>query len=144
MKTSATPVTTSGFETDPARNAGRGSSVLATATGLQHEAATEGFDWDGTAPVLAKIEEELAELREAITQGPDRVRDEFGDLLFVLVNLARHLRLDPAEALDQANAKFRRRYQCVLRGRAHWQTLQGADRLRAMEALWQQAKREER
>lgn len=118
-------------------------SVLAIATRLQQEAAAEGFDWDDTAPVLAKIEEELAELREAMTQGPERTRDEFGDLLFVLVNLARHLQLDPAAALEQANDKFRRRYARVLQGRAQWQTLQGADRLQSMEALWQQAKREE-
>lgn len=115
---------------------------LHQALALQHEAAQDGFDWSQLADVWAKLEEELAELREAIPQGETRTRDEFGDLLFVTVNLARHLGVDPEQALTQANAKFQRRYARVLAGRAIWDGLRGAARLEAMEQLWVQAKRD--
>lgn len=109
---------------------------------LQREAAALGFDWTCAQELFAKLDEETAELREALAQGPARVMDEFGDLLFVAVNLSRHLHADPGQALAQANAKFRRRFAVVLAGRQSWANLDGAARLARMEALWQQAKRE--
>lgn len=110
---------------------------------LQHDAAALGFDWNHADELWAKLSEEIGELREAFAHGdPARVLDEFGDLLFVAVNLSRHLRVDPARALAHANAKFRRRFAVVMEGRAQWEALQGSARLDAMEQLWQQAKRQ--
>ena len=126
------------------RNPDSGSSAsrMREAMHLQQDAAQEGFDWSEVAQVWDKLEEELGELREATTQGEARTLDEFGDLLFVLMNLARHLRIDPERALAQANDKFRRRYAQVLAGRADWAHLPAPERLERMEALWQQAKRD--
>lgn len=115
---------------------------LLEALQLQREAAALGFDWRQADELWAKLEEEIGELREAVPQGQARVLDEFGDLLFVAVNLSRHLRADPAEALAHANAKFRRRFAVVMAGRASWETLEGQARLDRMEALWSQAKRD--
>lgn len=108
---------------------------------LQHEAATLGFDWNHADELWAKLAEEIGELREALARGDEgHILDEFGDLLFVAVNLSRHLRVDPARALAHANAKFRRRFAVVMAGRAQWERLQGPAKLDAMERLWQQAK----
>jgi len=109
---------------------------------LQHEAAALGFDWTCADELWAKLDEEIAELRESTTQGEARVLDEFGDLLFVALNLSRHLKVDPMRALAHANEKFRRRFAVVMAGRPSWDALQGAARVEQMERLWQQAKRE--
>jgi uncharacterized protein YabN with tetrapyrrole methylase and pyrophosphatase domain len=109
---------------------------------LQREAAALGFDWNHADELWAKLDEEIGELRDARTQGEARVLDEFGDLLFVAVNLSRHLGVEPARALAHANEKFRRRFGVVMAGRAQWDALSGAARLEAMERLWQQAKRD--
>lgn len=101
-----------------------------------------GFDWSCIDGLWDKLAEEIGELRQACTQGEARIVDEFGDLLFVALNLSRHLGVDPQQALAHANAKFRRRFAVVLGGRAQWEAREGVDRLQAMEALWQQAKRE--
>lgn len=112
------------------------------AVALQREAAALGFDWNHADELWAKLEEEIAELRDATGEGEDRVLDEFGDLLFVAINLSRHLKVDPARALAYANAKFRRRFAVVMAGRASWNGLEGPARVEQMERLWQQAKRE--
>ena len=80
---------------------------------LQKRAGTVGFDWPAAAPVLAKLDEELAELRHEIDSAGSRAKmeDEFGDVLFVMSNLARKLDIDPAAALRGANAKFERRFR---------------------------------
>jgi uncharacterized protein YabN with tetrapyrrole methylase and pyrophosphatase domain len=111
---------------------------------LQHEAAALGFDWNHVDDLWAKLAEEIGELREACGQGESRVLDEFGDLLFVAINLSRHLGVEPARALAHANDKFRRRFAVVMAGRPQWDALEGAARLDAMEQLWLQAKREGR
>jgi len=88
---------------------------------LQDKAARVGFDWPSLAPVFDKLKEELAELEQAVAAGvgdagsevaADRteVEEEFGDLLFVVANVARHLRIDPEGALRAANQKFIRRF----------------------------------
>lgn len=118
------------------------SHALTDALTLQREAAALGFDWNHVDELWAKLAEEITELREASAQGEQRILDEFGDLLFVALNLSRHLGVDPARALTHANAKFRRRFAVVLGARAQWETLRGPARLEAMEALWQQAKRD--
>lgn len=109
---------------------------------LQRDAAALGFDWNHADELWAKLEEEIGELREATTQGEARTLDEFGDLLFVAINLSRHLKVDPVRALAHANAKFRRRFAVVMAGRKSWEALQGHARVEQMERLWQQAKRE--
>lgn len=106
----------------------------------QADAAEHGFDWPETALVFDKIEEELGELREALTQGHEQRLDEAGDLLFVIVNLCRHLGVSPTDALAQANRKFDRRFAAVLSGRDQWDQLSGDARLQVMERLWQSAK----
>ncbi len=116
--------------------------ALLRAVKLQNRAARVGFDWPDAAHVLDKIEEECRELVEAQTQ--EHVFEEFGDLLFVIANLARHLKIDPEAALRAANAKFTRRFndvECKLAKLG--KTPQQSD-LAQMDALWDEVKREER
>lgn len=119
--------------------------ALLRATKLQKRAARVGFDWPDAAPVLDKIKEEAAELVEARdTLGPDEVEEEFGDLLFVMANLARHLNVEPETALRRANAKFIHRFEGVeQRLAAMGKTPQDSD-LAEMDALWDAVKRDER
>jgi len=85
--------------------------ALPRAQKLQKRAAQVNFDWPGAPDVLLKLEEEIDELRQAMAGGgPDRIREEMGDLLFSCVNLARHLGLDAEESLRRANRKFERRF----------------------------------
>jgi len=87
---------------------------LTRAVKLQKRAARVGFDWTDARDVLDKITEEARELVEAReTQDPDAIEDEFGDLLFVIANLSRHLKVDPEAALRRANAKFTRRFAYI-------------------------------
>lgn len=121
-----------------------GLPALLRAAKLQKRAARVGFDWPDAKPVLAKMKEEMAELEEAMGQDKARAREEFGDLLFVMANLARHLDLDPEEALREANAKFERRFRRIeTLLKAKGRTPDQAD-LREMDLLWNQAKREEK
>lgn len=88
--------------------------ALRRAQKLQQRAARVGFDWPDLAPVLDKLDEELAEVREALDAGDrDAVADELGDLLFVMANLARHLKVDAEDALRRGNAKFERRFAYI-------------------------------
>lgn len=118
-----------------------GDDPFGQALRLQREAAGLGFDWNHADELWAKLEEEIGELREATAQSPARVLDEFGDLLFVVFNLSRHLQVDPAQALALANDKFRRRFGHVLRHRDRWDTLSAPTRIEEMEKLWVEAKR---
>lgn len=116
--------------------------VFAQAFRLQREAAAEGFDWDDAAGLWDKLAEEVGELREA---GDAAHREEeLGDLLFMVVNLARHLGLDPLRALAAANDKFSRRYAHVRRQLDGLPPLGDPARLVRMEALWQEAKQLEK
>lgn len=116
--------------------------ALTRALKLQEKAARAGFDWSEAAPILDKMEEEIGELRVAIASGETAaIKDEFGDMLFVLVNLGRHLKLDSEAALAGTNNKFRRRFHAIeLALRQQGRTLDEAS-LDEMETLWQQAKR---
>ena len=88
--------------------------ALLRAHKLQKRAARVGFDWPDASHVLAKITEEAAELEEARdSMDADALEDEFGDLLFVMVNLGRHLGIEPEAALRRTNAKFTRRFEQV-------------------------------
>lgn len=120
--------------------------ALACALELQQRAARVGFDWDSLPPVLAKVREELGELEAEIVRGTGRERmlDELGDLLFAVANLARKLGLDPQVALHGTNAKFRRRFaavECQLAQQGR--RLEDAS-LAEMDAIWEQAKHEQR
>lgn len=86
-----------------------------------------------------KLDEEIAELH-AVTRDPHRAEDELGDLLFMVVNLARHLGINADRALSRANRKFSRRFSFILRHRSGLPPLGDKRRLAAMEKLWRQAK----
>lgn len=114
---------------------------LTRAVKLQKRAARVGFDWTRASDVLSKIAEEAAELTEAVETGErDQIEDEFGDLLFVLANLSRHLNIDPEASLRRTNAKFIHRFRHMERAARHsGSNLDDLD-LNAMEALWLEAK----
>ena len=119
-----------------------GHAALTRAVKLQKRAARVGFDWPEVAQVVDKIAEEARELTEATT--PEDQFEEYGDLLFVMANLARHLDIDPEAALRAANDKFTRRFRAIeaalaARGRSP----QDSD-LAEMDALWNAAKRTEK
>jgi tetrapyrrole methylase family protein/MazG family protein/ATP diphosphatase len=120
--------------------------ALLRAEKLQKRAARVRFDWPEVGQVFDKLDEEVGEIREEIAAGgdPDRLEDEVGDLLFVAVNLARHLKVDPESALRRTNAKFERRFRAIeaeLAGRGEKAEDQS---LEALEELWQAAKRAEK
>jgi MazG family protein len=125
--------------------------ALSRAVKLQARAARVGFDWPSLAPVLAKAEEEIVELKAALAERDSdaggasaAVAEEFGDLLFVMANLARHLKLDPEAALREANAKFTRRFASIEQAlRAQGRAPQDAS-LEEMDQLWDEAKAAER
>jgi ATP diphosphatase len=106
--------------------------ALERAAKLQKRAARTGFDWPDASGPRAKIDEELVELAEA---APDDQAEELGDLLFAVANLARHLKIDPEDALRQANRKFERRFRAIENAPDF-----SALSLDEMEALWQAAK----
>jgi uncharacterized protein YabN with tetrapyrrole methylase and pyrophosphatase domain len=108
---------------------------------LQRDAAAEGFDWRHLDELWEKLAEEVEELKAAAGEGEARVRDELGDLLFMAVNLARHLNVDPVRALREANDKFCRRYGHVRANRRHWPPPGDPRLLEVMESFWQEAKR---
>jgi nucleoside triphosphate diphosphatase len=115
--------------------------ALSRAAKLTRRAARVGFDWPEAAAVLDKLEEEAAELRAELPDArPERLRDEVGDLLFVVANLARKLDLDPEECLRAANAKFQRRFGIVERRLAAKGLAPGDAGLDAMEEEWRAAK----
>jgi len=123
-----------------------GLPALLRAIKLQNRAARVGFDWPETLAVLDKMQEESRELVAEYRAGADeeRLKDELGDLLFVVANLARHIKIDPEEALRGTNAKFERRFhriEALLREKG-----KTPDRatLEEMDALWDQAKLEEK
>jgi nucleoside triphosphate diphosphatase len=100
----------------------RGLPEWQRAVKLQHRAARVGFDWPGPVPVIAKLHEEIEEVRVEFgavagdpddTAAQDRLEDEIGDLLFVCANLARHAKVDPGTALRRANRKFERRFRAM-------------------------------
>lgn len=118
-----------------------GLPALTRAVKLQKRAARVGFDWPSTDEVVAKINEEAAELAEARDRlTPAEVEEEFGDLLFVMANLARHLKIDPEAALRGANAKFERRFRRIEDWLAEDGRTPTDSDLAEMDALWNRAK----
>ena len=119
---------------------------LTRAIKLQNRAARVGFDWPDTGPVFAKLAEELDELREEMSNGSEatKIEEEFGDVLFVVANLARHLKIDPESALRKANSKFERRFHRIEALLAEDGRTPDQSDLAEMDALWDRAKAEER
>lgn len=116
--------------------------ALTRALKLQRKAAEVGFDWREAEPILDKIEEEIGELRAAMAARDDAaVKDEFGDLLFAIVNFGRHLEVDAEAALTGTNEKFRSRFHQVEKAVSESGKSLGEASLEEMEALWQKAKR---
>jgi nucleoside triphosphate diphosphatase len=121
-----------------------GQPALTRAMELQRKASTVGFDWNDPRAVLDKIREEADEIEAALDRNDaDQLAEETGDLLFALVNLARHVGADPEAALRGTNAKFERRFAFIERAlAAQGRTLDNAS-LDEMDALWNAAKAEE-
>jgi tetrapyrrole methylase family protein/MazG family protein/ATP diphosphatase len=119
--------------------------ALLRAVKLQKRAARIGFDWPDLVPVLDKLEEEIHELKaEIAARSPvARLEDELGDVLFVIANVARHLGVEPESALRSTNAKFERRFRHIEKRLAE-QGLAGRQALDLLDALWDEAKAEER
>ncbi|MFG1426563.1 nucleoside triphosphate pyrophosphohydrolase [Roseixanthobacter glucoisosaccharinicivorans] len=122
-----------------------GLPALTRALKLQEKAGRVGFDWNDARQVLAKIREETDEVAEALDAGgPEAIKDEIGDLLFALVNLARHAGVDPEAALRGTNEKFSRRFAFVEDRLAEAGRTPREASLDEMEALWVAAKGIER
>lgn len=117
-----------------------GMAEIQRAVKMQKRAAKAGFDWESPAPVMDKFDEELAEMRVAMNSGDRQaMEDEVGDLLFVAINLARKLDIDPASALRRSNAKFERRFRAIEEAAGGQDKLAALD-LDAQESLWQSIK----
>jgi ATP diphosphatase len=118
--------------------------ALLRAHKLQRRAARVGFDWPDTAPIYDKVDEEIGELQEATSnKDKDEQSAEVGDLLFTCVNLARHLGIDPENALRIANAKFESRFRQIEAWLAQQDRTPAQSTLAEMDALWNRAKTEQ-
>jgi len=115
--------------------------AIVRAQKLQKRAANVGFDWPSVQPVFAKLQEEIAEIEQAIAQGDaDGIEDEVGDLLFVVTNLARHLQVDAEAAIRRSNQKFERRFRFIERQLAESGKAPAQASLLEMDTLWDAAK----
>jgi MazG family protein len=119
--------------------------ALLKASRLTEKAARVGFDWRRTEDVFDKIDEEVAELREAVAEGDmEHIHEEIGDLLFTIANIARKVNVNPEEALQSTNRKFMRRFESMeSRVRERDQNLDQLE-LEEMDRLWDEAKMAER
>lgn len=116
--------------------------AMTRAIKLQQRMAKAGFDWDQAAPVFGKVREELGELQNEIAAGADDtlIAGELGDLLFTMVNLARHLKLDPEAALRACNQKVERRFRHIETRLAALGKQPANCTLAELDALWNEAK----
>jgi len=119
-----------------------GLPALTRAVKLQKRAARVGFDWPDVAQVLDKLHEEISELTEA--KSAAHRHEEFGDLLFVMANLARHMGIDPEQALRDANGKFTSRFNAIEEKLHQGGRRPSQSNLAEMDALWDVVKREEK
>ena len=117
---------------------------LLKSTKLTKRAAVIGFDWPSIQPVFEKMDEEMVELKQAITTGlHHRIKDELGDVLFVCTNLARHLKVDPQLALRHANNKFEKRFRAVEKLAQTHQPDTNLYDLEILEQFWIEVKKQE-
>lgn len=121
--------------------------ALMRAEKLQKKCAKVGFDWDNLSDVIAKVEEELAEIKQELNRPhliQEKVAEEMGDFLFATVNLARHLKVNAEESLRQANHKFERRFRQVEQKLAEQGKSVEQSSLVEMDVLWNEVKNEEK
>jgi len=113
---------------------------------MQEKASGVGFDWENTAQVWTKVEEEMQELKTELSNGAqkDRVEDEFGDLLFALINYARFIGVNPDDALEHTNKKFIRRFTYLEEEAKKMNKPMHTMTLGEMEAIWQESKKTDR
>jgi len=124
--------------------------ALMEAHQLSTKAARVGFDWKGVDDIFDKLQEEIQELRNAISdhsavqdeENHGRVREEVGDLLFAATNIARHMQVEPEAALKLTNRKFRRRFEFIENALHERGQAFGATSIDELEALWQEAKKQ--
>ena len=124
-----------------------GLPALTRAVKLQKRAARVGFDWPETSQVIDKLQEEMVELSEELIknkQDADKIEEEFGDMMFVYANLARHLKIDPEKALRRANTKFTNRFNKIEQYIENEDKLFNQYTLDELESFWDRAKNEER
>ena len=118
--------------------------ALSRAVKLQKRTAQVGFDWPEALPVVDKVREELDEVLEAMSENdPQAITEEIGDLLFVVTNLARHLKVDPESALRAANGKFERRFRFIEQALRDQGLKAEQCSLEQLDALWGEAKKSE-
>ena len=112
---------------------------------ISKKAAKTGFDWENAEQIFEKLNEEIGELKEAINENEsDKISEEIGDLLFVIVNLARKLKVEPETALKKTNRKFRKRFAFIeSQLKSQNKTLEDSN-LEEMDALWNEAKKSEK
>jgi XTP/dITP diphosphohydrolase len=104
---------------------------------MQEKTAKVGFEWENTEQVWEKVEEEIGELKEAMHLSPEKREEEFGDVLFALINYARFIHVDPETALEKVNLKFKSRFEYI---EAHAPRDLNDMTLEEMDALWNDAK----
>jgi nucleoside triphosphate diphosphatase len=143
-KASATPQSSSSQSSSMLDDVPRTMPAIMEASKLGSRAAKVGFDWPNSDGLFDKLQEEIGELKAELTpssegQSQTAVQDEFGDLLFTAVNLARHLKVDPETALRAANAKFRRRF-AAMESAAGSKDALAASTPAELDKLWNQAK----
>lgn len=121
--------------------------ALSQANKIQKRCAHVGFDWQNISDVVAKVEEEVIEVKEHIVDGdinePDKLSEELGDLMFAVVNLCRHAKQDPEAILRKANQKFTKRFQQVEQQVAESEKPMSEHDLASLEAFWQKVKTSE-
>ena len=117
--------------------------ALIKAFRIQEKVSGVGFDWNNRDEVWDKVQEEMGELQQEVSQNSDKVEDELGDLFFALINYARFLNLNPEDALEKTNRKFIRRFQYIeQQAKANNQKITDLS-LDTMESYWQEAKTKE-
>lgn len=130
--------------TEVMRNLAKALPAVIRAYKIQGEAAKVGFDWDNIEPVFGKINEEIDEIKDVyIGEDKDKIEAEVGDLLFAVINLARHLKVDPEIALNRTNNKFISRFSYMEENTLKANKSLGELDLHQMDALWDDAKRHE-
>jgi XTP/dITP diphosphohydrolase len=118
--------------------------AIVKALRLQEKTKQVGFEWENVEQVKEKVEEEIQELYEAVSEADnDKIEDEFGDVLFALVNYARFIKVDPETALERTNKKFIRRFQAIeAKAKEKGKNLHDMT-LQEMDAIWNEVKRHE-